>query len=225
MEAEQLIKRLKSLRNEKSLEGMARFGINTTNAFGISMVELRKIAKEYGKNQALAENLWQAAYHETRILATLIAENKKITSGLMDSWVKDFDSWDVCDQCCGNLFRYTTFAYDKAIEWTSSNHEFTKRAGFTLMACLATGDKKANDEKFLQFFPLIIKHANDERNFVRKAVNWALRQIGKRSHFLRTVALKCIDELLKNNNKTAQWIAKDALRELNEEKIIKRIKK
>ena len=225
MEAEQLIKRLKSLRNEKSLEGMARYGINTTNAFGISMVELRKIAKECGKNQVLAEYLWQAAYHETRILATMIAENKKITSELMDSWVKDFDSWDVCDQCCCNLFRYTTLAYDKSIAWTSSGHEFTKRAGFTLMACLATGDKKANDEKFLQFFPLIIKHANDERNFVRKAVNWALRQIGKRSHFLRLEALKRIEELLKNNNKTAQWIAKDALRELNEEKIIKRIRR
>jgi 3-methyladenine DNA glycosylase AlkD len=225
MEVQQVIKILKDTANEDALIGMARFGIKTNQAFGISMPELRRLAKIIGKNHDLAIELWLTGYHEARILASLLAEPKKTTVELMDAWVAEFDSWDVCDQCCSNLFKYTPFAYSKAIAWTSSEQEFIKRAGFTLMACLASGDKKANEDKFLPFFPLIIQHAEDERNFVRKAVNWALRQMGKRSHFLRSIALDCIDELLKTKNKTAVWIAKDAQKELNSEKIIKRIKK
>ncbi|MEI6696109.1 MAG: DNA alkylation repair protein [Bacteroidota bacterium] len=225
MNQDKVVAALNALSNKKSLEGMSHFGIKIENALGISMPALRNMAKQIGKNHALANELWETGLHEARILASMIADKKKVTPIQMDVWVKDFNSWDVCDQCCGNLFRYTPYAYDKAIEWALSEKEYTKRAGFAMMASLAVGDKKAADEKFLPFFDLIIANAEDERNFVRKAVNWALRQMGKRSYFLRVKALECIDTLLKNKNKTAQWIAKDALRELMDEKIMERIKR
>ncbi|MFZ4398433.1 MAG: DNA alkylation repair protein [Bacteroidales bacterium] len=220
-----ILAELQALGNANLVKGMSRFGIHTETAYGISMPCLRNKAKSIGKDHNLAIELWKTGLHEACILASMIDNYKEVTANQMDEWVNDFYSWDVCDQCCGNLFRYTPFAYDKATVWIQSNIEFTKRAGFVMMASLAIGDKKAEDEKFLHFFDFIIQHAEDDRNFVRKAVNWALRQIGKRSHFLRNKALECIDTLLKNNNKTAQWIAKDALRELTNEKIIKRIKR
>jgi len=225
MNKDTIITKLYSFENKKSVEGMSRFGIKVENALGISMPVLRNIAKSIGKDHLLAIELWQTSIHEARILACMIDEYQKVTTSQMDTWVNDFNSWDVCDQCCGNLFRYTPFAYDKAVEWTSLDIEYTKRAGFVMMASLAIGDKKADDEKFLPFFDLILDHSEDERNFVRKAVNWALRQMGKRSLYLRNKSLECIDILLKNNHKTAQWIAKDALRELMDEKIVNRIKR
>jgi 3-methyladenine DNA glycosylase AlkD len=225
MTKDTIIATLLSLRNETNVRGMKRFGICIENAIGISMPELRKMASGIGKNHTLAFELWQTGYHEARILASMIDECKKVTPIQMDAWVKDFNSWDVCDQCCGNLFRYTAFGYDKAIEWAHSEIEYTRRAGFVMMASLAIGDKKADDEKFLTFFSIILQYADDERNFVKKAVNWALRQMGKRSFYLRDQALECIEILLKRNNKTSQWIAKDALRELKDEKIINRIKR
>ncbi len=225
MDKKTIIEELQLLRNEKSLQGMSKFGINTESAFGITIVQLRIIAKRIGKNHTLANELWQTGYHEARILASMIDVATEVTPTQMDLWVKDFNSWDLCDQCCGNLFEDTPFAYEKAIEWANSPIEYTKRAGFVMMARLAISDKKASDEKFLPYFDYIIRDANDDRNFVKKAVNWALRQIGKRSLFMRTKALDCINILLKNNNKTAQWIAKDALRELNDEKTIKNIKR
>ena len=225
MKINSVISELKAVANPDLLRTMLHFGIKTENALGIPLPVLRNLAKKIGKDHALAIELWNTGYHEARILASMIDNYKEVTANQMDSWVNDFNSWDVCDQCCGNLFRYTPFAYDIATEWINSNVEFTKRAGFVMMASLAIGDKKAEDGKFLHFFDFIIQHAEDDRSFVRKAVNWALRQIGKRSHFLRNKALECIDILLKNSNKTAQWIAKDALRELTNEKIIKRIKR
>ena len=149
-----VITELQLLRNEKSLEGMSRFGVNTENAFGISIVQLRIIAKRIGKNHELALELWKTGYHEARILASMIDEVKEVTSIQMDLWVKDFNSWDLCDQCCGNLFEDTAFAYEKAIEWANSSVEYTKRAGFVMMARLAISDKKANDEKFFTIFRL-----------------------------------------------------------------------
>lgn len=225
MDKNTVIIELQLLRNEKSLEGMSRFGINIENAFGISMVQLRILAKRIGKNHTLAFELWQTRYHEARILASMIDIADDVTSLQMNEWVKDFNSWDLCDQCCGNLFRYTSFAYEKAVEWSFSDVEYIRRAGFVMMASLAIGDKKAKDDKFLPFFELIIKHSDDDRNFVKKAVNWALRQMGKRSLYMRGKALDCIEILLKDKNKTAQWIAKDAQRELNNVKTIKNIKR
>lgn len=222
-EVEEVIKKLKKLSNPKSLEGMARFGINPNKALGISIPTLRKLAKETGKNHKLALQLWKTGIHEARILAGLIDEINKVTERQMDSWIKDFDSWDVCDLVCANLFDKTPFAFKKAVEWTKRKKEFEKRAGFALMACLAWHDKKASDNKFIKFFPAIKRESVDERNYVKKAVNWALRQIGKRNRNLNKEAIKIALVIQKIESKSARWIANDALRELKSEAVQKRL--
>jgi len=212
------------MRNEKNIAGMARFGINSADTLGVSMPDLRILGKQIGKNHALALEIWDSGIHEAKILASIIDEKKLVTAGQMNKWVKDFDSWDVCDQVCMNLFRYTPFAHKKAVEWAKKQKEFVKRAGYAMMACLASGDKKATDSDFKIFFPLIKKASSDERNFVRKAVNWALRQIGKRNRALNKSAIKLADEIIKMKGKSAKWIAVDALRELKSPAVQKRLK-
>jgi 3-methyladenine DNA glycosylase AlkD len=212
--ADQIIARLEQQSNAQSVEGMSRYGIRPARALGISIPTLRKMAKEIGSDHALAISLWDSGIHEARILASMIADPHLVTSELMEAWVNDFDSWDVCDQVCGNLFDKTPYAYLKATQWCQQEKEFVRRAGFSMMAELAVHDKKASDEAFLQFFPLIKQYAGDERNFVKKAVNWALRQIGKRNSNLRALALDCAYEMLDSDSKTARWVAKDALKEL-----------
>jgi len=212
--ARAILKRLKSLSRPQAVEGMARFGINPINTYGVSIPELRKIARETGENHELARHLWASGIHEARILASMIDDPSMVTEKQMESWVKDFDSWDVCDQVCSNLFDKTPFAYRKAREWSRREGEFVKRAGFVLMATLSVHDKKAKDKDFIQFFPLITKESTDERNFVKKAVNWALRQIGKRNDVLKKHAVKTARDIHKIHSPSAQWIAADALREL-----------
>lgn len=214
IEAELIKKKLEFLSNPKAVEGMARFGINPKNTYGVSIPNLRKIAKETGKNHELAQQLWKSKIHEAKILAGMIDEPHMVTEEQMNSWVKNFDSWDVCDQVCLNLFDKTKFAYQKAIEWTKSNEEFIKRAGFVLMAVLSVHNKKASDKEFIRFFPIIKRESTDNRNFVKKAVNWALRQIGKRNENLRKQAIKLAMEIKKIDCKSAKWIAADAIREL-----------
>lgn len=222
-----IITKLKNQKNPKNIAGMARFGISAKNTLGISMPIIRNLAKEIRKkletekNSAekrhkLALELWDSKIHEARILAGLIDEPALVTKKQMEKWVKDFDSWDVCDQVCMNLFDKTEFAWKKPFEFSERKEEFVKRTGFALMAALAFHDKKADDKKFLKFFPAIKREAADERNFVRKAVNWALRQIGKRNKNLCIAALKIAREIQAENpsNKTAKWIAGDAIREL-----------
>lgn len=216
--SEQIIAKLKNQANPKNVEGMARFGINSKNALGIPVPFLRKTAKEIKKNQELSLELWQSEIHEAMLLACFIGEKEKVTKKQMDGWVKDFDSWDVCDQVCMNLFDKTKWAYSKAKQWAKARQEFTRRAGFALMASLAVHDKSAGDEKFISFFPLIKKYSVDERNFVRKAVNWALRQIGKRNANLKKQALLLAEEIKEIDSKSAKWIAKDAIRELESKK-------
>ena len=215
MTAEEIIDKLRSQANPKNVEGMARFGINPENTLGIPIPVLRKLAKEVGKNHSLAQELWDSGIHEVKILAAMVDDPKEVSAQQMDSWVKNFDSWDVCDQVCMNLFDKTPFSFDKAKEWTGKEDEFIRRAGFALMACLAVHDKTASDEKFLEFFPLIKKYATDDRNFVKKAVNWALRQIGKGRPKLLPKAIGLAKEIEKIDSKSAKWIAKDALRELS----------
>lgn len=222
MQLNQIIKKLKSLSNPKAVAGMARFGINPKNTYGISIPVLRKMAKEIGKNHDLALKLWDSGIHEAKILASMIDEPEKVTKKQMDEWIKNFDSWDVCDQCCMNLFSKTSYSWEKAKQWTNRKKEFEKRAGFALIACLAWYEKEAPDKKFEQFFPLIKKHASDNRNFVKKAVNWSLRQIGKKNINLNKIAIKIAKEINKTNSKSAKWIASDALRELTDKKIKKR---
>jgi 3-methyladenine DNA glycosylase AlkD len=214
---DQIIARLQQHANIQAVEGMAKFGIQPAHALGITVPTLRKIARETGKNHSLALELWNTGIHEARILASMIAEPQLVSPQQMDDWVNDFDTWDVCDQVCGNLFDKTPYAYQKAIEWCHREQEFVRRAGFVMMAELAVHDKRATDEAFLPFLPLIQQYAVDERNFVKKAVNWALRQIGKRNNRLHVLAIEWAEAIAQTDSasKTARWIAKDALRELN----------
>ena len=225
MKFEYVISELESLSNPEDVEGRARFGINHTKTYGVRMPELRRIAKNAGKDHELAEKLWNAGYGETKILASLIEDPKEVTEAQMENWVAEFDSWDVCDQCCINLFRKTPFAYRKVFEWSTREEEFVKRAAFAMIAVLAVHDKKAEDNKFEEFFPLIIRESSDSRNFVKKAVNWALRQIGKRNINLNKKAVEIAEEISTMDSKSAKWIASDAIRELKSEKVRERLKK
>lgn len=220
-----IIEKLKSVSNPDAVGGMARFGITPENTFGVSIPNLRKIAKETKKNHALAQQLWESDFRETMILASMIDEPEMVTEEQMEKWVLDFDYWEICDQCCMNLFEKTGFAYEKAIEWSLRDEQFVKRAGFVLMARLAVSDKKADDSRFEQFFPMMLREVDDERNFVKKAVNWALRQIGKRNLALNEKVIETAMEIQKIDSKSARWIASDAIRELSGEAVQKRLRK
>jgi 3-methyladenine DNA glycosylase AlkD len=203
---------------------MARFGINPDRALGVRIPDLRRLAKQVGTDHSLALGLWKTRIHEARILASMIDDPASVTKRQMESWARDFDSWDLCDQCCGNLFDRTPFAYVKAVEWASRDEEFIKRAGFALMAWAAVHDKGADNRTFLEFLPVIELHAADDRNFVKKAVNWALRQIGKRNQRLNRAAATAARRLAKrHDSRAARWIGTDALRELTSESVRSRL--
>jgi len=219
-----ILERLKSLSDPKAVEGMARFGINPKNTYGVSIPSIREMAKKIRGNHVLAEQLWSSGIHEARILACMIDDAKRVTEAQLENWVKDFDSWDVCDQCCSNLFDKTEAAHEKAVEWSRKNGEFVKRAGFVLMATLSVHDRKAKDEEFLKFLPIVKKESVDNRNYVRKAVNWALRQIGKRNPTLNKAAIQTAKEIQEIDSSSARWIATDALRELNSEAVQKKLR-
>lgn len=225
MKYDNIIKKLKSLIDPAAIEGMARYGITPENTYGVSIPNLRKIAKEIGMNHDLALRLWRANIRETRILASMIDDPEVMTEKQMNQWAQDFDYWEICDQCCANLFAYTTFAYKKAIEWSSSEDEFVKRAGFVLMARLAVSDKGAHDRHFVRFLSIINRESIDNRMYVKKAVNWALRQIGKRNRALNKKAIEMAKEIQKMDSKVAQWIASDAIRELTSEAVRIRLHK
>jgi 3-methyladenine DNA glycosylase AlkD len=223
MQTKEVIAELKSMGNSKSVAHMARYGIKSDRALGISIPRLQGLAKKIGKNTGLAEQLWSSAIHEARILACMVAEPQQMSEDRLESWVKEFDSWDLCDQCCNRLFSKTAFAREKALTWSKRPDEFVKRAGFVLMAVLAVHDKKASDRQFDAFFKRIYKEATDGRNFVKKAVNWALRQIGKRNLALNSKASALAEEILLLDSTAARWVANDALRELRNEKIQQRL--
>lgn len=223
MNTNQLLSTLQSLANPKAKDALSYFKITTKIAYGIPTPLLKKIAKDIGKNHELAQELWATEVFAARAIAALIEEPNKVTAQQMESWLQDFDSWAIVDACCCYLFRLHPNAYEKALEWTLREKEFEKRAGFSLMAYLAVHDKKESDGKFIQFIPAIIREANDERHFVKKAINWALRQIGKRNKKLNTHAIKIAKEMQKQNSRSAKWIAADALRELQSEAIQKRV--
>jgi 3-methyladenine DNA glycosylase AlkD len=211
---EQIVVQLNLLANPVNVSGQQRFGIRPAHQLGISIPQLRAIAKGV-HDHSLALQLWQTGIHEARILASMVDDPKMISLDQMESWVQDFDSWDVCDQVCSNLFDRTVYAIDRAHVWPERQPEYVRRAGFTLMAALASHRKKEPDETFLEFLPLIIQYSTDSRNFVRKAVNWALRGIGKRNPVLRTAAIHTAEQILKIDSSTAHWVARDALRELS----------
>ena len=206
------------------LTGMARYGINTQKALGITVTQLRTVARTIGRDHALATGLWESEIHEARLLATMLDEPARVTEAQMEAWVHDVDSWDLCDQLCGNLFDRTRFAFRKAVEWSSREDEFVKRAGFALMACAAVHRTDVDDEQFEVFLPVIRAEATDDRNFVKKAVSWALRQIGKRSPELNRKAIATAEQIRRIDARAARWIAGDALRELQGEAVQERLR-
>ena len=212
--AQAVAARLRALANPKNAAGMARFGISD-KALGISMPALRAMARELGRDHGLALALWETGIHEARILAALVDEPGRVTGAQMERWVAGLDSWDVCDQVMNKLFDRTPLAWDKAANWAGRPETFVRRAGFSLMATLAVHDKKAPDGRFEAFLDLVSSHAADERNYVKKAVNWALRQIGKRNEALCDKALDLARDLAGAESPAARWVGRDALRELS----------
>lgn len=214
MDTAEVLNMLRERGNPEYLEGMKRYGIDCTHALGVKVPELRRLARQLKKDHALALGLWKSGVHEARILASMVDDPARVTPAQIRRWAHQFSSWDICDQVCGNLFDRTPYALDYAAEFSGEKPEFVKRAGFVLMAESAVHQKTTPDEAFTALFPLIEREAWDERNFVKKAVNWALRQIGKRSEPLRQQAISCADRILLQQSASARWIARDALREL-----------
>ena len=223
MTARQILTRLKKLADPKRVEGMFMYGISAENTFGVPVPALRAIAKEAGKDHKLAAELWKSGIHEARIIAPLVEDPALVTEKQMERWVRDFNSWDICDLCCNNLFRKTGFAHTKASEWSKHDDEFVRRAGFVMMAVLAVHDKQAPDSRFTRYLPAIRRAATDERNYVKKAVNWALRQIGKRNQALNRKAIDVAEAISRMDSKAARWVASDALRELRGDKVQERL--
>jgi 3-methyladenine DNA glycosylase AlkD len=215
---------LQALANPENAAGMARYGISLNGTLGVPVYTVRRLAKGIEADHTLAQALWETGIHEARIFASLIDDPSQVTGDQMERWVLDFDSWDVCDQVCMNLFDRTRYACSKALEWSERSEEFVKRAGFTIMAGLAVHDRRASPADFEPFFAAIVRQAHDDRNFVKKAVNWALRNLGKRSRNLNERAIRCAREVQAGGSRSARWIAADALRELQSEKVQQRLK-
>jgi 3-methyladenine DNA glycosylase AlkD len=205
--------------SRRNVDGLARYGIVVDRAFGVPMAAMQSLAKRAGKDHALAAALWESGWYDARTVAAFVEDPKRVTRRQMDAWAADFDNWAICDTVCFHLFDRTPFAWEKARQWSRSPREFVKRAGFALMACLAGHDKAASDAQFLALLPLIEKGARDERNFVKKAVNWALRRIGRRSPALHAAALAAAEGLARSKEGACRWVGKDALRELGSPKV------
>src|SRR6185436_2481625 len=222
--ARDVVRTLERMGDPARVEGMARYGIDTSRALGISVTELRRLARGLGHDHELAAALWASGVHEARILASLVDEPARVSEAQMDTWVADLDSWDVCDAVCGNLFDRTTFALDKAVEWSTREPEFEKRAAFAVMACAAVHRRDLPDAAFEALLPLIREGASDDRSYVKKAVSWALRQMGKRSAQLNVRATRTAEQLERIDARSARWIARDALRELRSDAVGARAK-
>jgi 3-methyladenine DNA glycosylase AlkD len=214
MDAADIVERLKVLANPGALEGMSRYGIATDHALGVSMPQLRALAKAIGRDHELALALWGTGIHDARILASLVDSPATVTEEQMEAWVTAFDSWDVCDQCVMNLFARTHCAERQAHEWSTRAEEFVKRAGFVVMARLASTERTAVDAVFVRFLAAIERESTDERNYVRKGVTWALREIGARNAILNASACDLASRLSASASPGARWIGRDALREL-----------
>jgi 3-methyladenine DNA glycosylase AlkD len=219
-----VLDKLQSKAKPEQLEGMAKYGMAVEQRLGVSVPDMRKLAKEIGRDHKLALDLWRTGIAEARIVAAMVGDPDELNEEQMEDWVKGINSWDVCDQVCMNLFEKNHLAWKKIVDWSEREEEFVKRTAFSLLACLAWHDKKASDEKFLELIPVIIRGATDERNFVKKAVNWALRNIGKRNLNLNEAAINTAKEIKRLDSKAARWIAADAIRELESENIQKRLK-
>lgn len=221
--AEDVLRELRALADPRVRAKMSHFGVHVEKAHGIPAKQLHRLAKEIGKNHELAERLWASGIHEAKALAALIGEPEKVTEAQMERWAGGFDSWDVVDGACCYLFAYAAPAWEKAIAWSRRREEYVKRAGFSLMAYLAYKDKQAPNKRFVTLFRIIRRQAGDERNFVKKAVNWALRNIGKRNTQLNVAAIRTAEEIRKSDSAAARWVAAVALRELKSPAVQRRL--
>jgi len=221
----EVIKKLEAKARGDQLEGMARFGMTLERRLGVSIPDMREISRELGKDHRLAVQLWETGILEARIVAAMVDEPDKLSEAQMEDWVKGINSWDVCDQVCMNLFEKSSLAWKKVTDWSKREEEFTKRAAYALLACLAWHDKDAKDAEFIKLLPVVKRGATDERNFVKKAVNWALRNIGKRNLSLNKTAIRTAKEILRIDTNAARWVATDAIRELSSEAVQRRLRK
>jgi len=204
---------------------MAHFGIVAKNVYGVAKPKMDELAKRIGRDHNLALALWETGVHDARILAGMIDEPAKVTAAQMNCWVSDFDNWDTCDGTCCHLFVFAKSAWDCAAAWTKRAAEFEKRAGFALIAYLAYRDKTAKDAQYKKMLPFLLREAHDDRNFVRKAVNWALRNIGKRNLALNRAAIQTAEKMKKMDSRAARWIAAGALRELKSDAVHARLRR
>jgi 3-methyladenine DNA glycosylase AlkD len=209
-----ILKRLQRAGSAANVAGMARYGIRPAKAYGVATPAIRSIAKELGSNTGLASVLWSTNVLEARILASMIADPQQMPEEEVERWVREFDCWSVCDSACIGMLWKTPYAWRKVREWSRREPEYERRAAFALLAGLAVHDKTATDKQFISALRLVSKAARDDRNFVKKAVNWALRQIGKRNPVLREAAIETAESLIATDSRAARWIGHDALREL-----------
>jgi 3-methyladenine DNA glycosylase AlkD len=214
---------LERLGSKRYREGLARYGIHVTKAFGVPVGKMQALAKRLGRNHELALALWETGWYEARMVAAFLDDPERVTPNQMDRWCQDFDNWGICDTVCLHLFDRTPHAYDKVADWSRKRNEFEKRAAFALLAALALHDKQADDEPFVQGLRLIEQAAEDERNFVKKGVSWALRLIGRRNPELNKAAVAVAQRLAASSNRTSRWIGKDALRELTSPAVMRRL--
>ncbi|HWB03141.1 MAG TPA: DNA alkylation repair protein [Verrucomicrobiales bacterium] len=221
-----ILTELEKLGTKKRREEMAtRYGIFADKAWGVAMSDMQKLAKRTGRDHELAEALWKTGWYEARMVASMVDDPKQVTPEQMDRWCRDFDNWAICDTVCFKLFDSVPHAFDKVRKWSASREEFTRRAGFALLACMSPEDERAAEKDFIACLPLIEKMATDERNFVKKAVNWALRAVGGRSRKLHTAATAMAQRLADSPDKTARWIGKDALKQLGSPATLKRVER
>lgn len=219
------LEELRALGEQRNVDGMARFGIQAKIVYGVAKPKMDVLARRIGKDHELALELWATGVHDARILAGMIDLPDRVTAAQMESWVQHFDNWDVCDGTCCHLFVFAAPAWKKAVAWSRREEEFIKRAGFALMAYLAYRDKVAADGQFQKLLPVIEREAYDDRNFVRKAVNWALRNIGKRNLRLNREAIRAAERIRRQGTRSARWIAADALRELKSPAVQARLRR
>jgi len=220
-----VLRELQKLANRHVRAKMVYFGVNVPKAYGISVPLLHTLARRIGKDQKLAEQLWSSGIHEARILATLIGESEKVTAKQMERWAREFASWDVVDAACCYLYASAVPAWKQVEVWSRRKEQFVKRAAFSLLAYLSYKDKAAPDSRFEKFLRVIEREASDDRNFVRKAVNWALRNIGKRNPHLNLAAIRAAERIRMQGSHSARWIAADALRELRSDTVQKRLQR
>jgi 3-methyladenine DNA glycosylase AlkD len=220
-----VLDKLQSKAQPEQLKGMAKYGMTVEQRLGVSVPDMRKLAKEIGRDHNLALDLWRTGIAEARIVAAMVGDPANLTEEQMEDWVKGINSWDVCDQVCMNLFEKNQLAWKKIVDWSEREEEFVRRTAFSLIACLAWHDKQASDEKFIELLPVVIRGATDERNFVKKAVNWALRNIGKRNLNLNEAAIDAAKEIKRLDSKAARWVAADAIRELESDAIQSRLRR